>query len=422
MSHTQSHEAVLRDIAGRIPVRPNTRKRQIWAACLVVGAASLAYLFLTNPLRAWGSWAINTIYFLGIAEGALALVAAYRLSNGRWGGPVMRIAESFSAYLPVGIATLAVLLVGGIWKYLPWVSAVEPRIAPFLNVPFLYVRTLGGALLFWWLASKMVRVSLRADLQALKPHVAPELKAEYDKLTANWKGDEAEKTWRRHELAHLAPQVALTFVIFFTVLAWDFIMELTPNWVSGLFGWWVYAGAFISGIAMTAFMATQLRAKYRLEAYLSTDMFWDIGKVLFAWCIFWGYLFWSQYLPIWYANIPEETWWVFIRFEEPWRSLSFAAFTLIFVIPLLGLLNKTSKTNPALLMTFSLIVLAGMWIERHVLVMPSLNAEQVWVGLPEIGVTIGFLGLFGWTVQGFLSKFPVVNVTDVLEGAGGHGH
>jgi len=417
-----SHEAVLRDIAGKLPVKPNARKRQIWMLCLLVGAASFAFLMATNPLRAWGSWTINTLYFLGIAEGALALAAAIRLSNGRWGGPMVRIAESFSAYLPVGIATLAILLVGGIWTYLPWVSSVEPRIKPFLNVPFLYVRTLGGALLFWFLASKMVRTSLRRDAQLLKPFVAPELKADYDKLSADWKGDDAENASYRHEMAHLSPQVALTFVVFFTVLAWDFIMELTPNWVSGLFGWWVYAGAFICGIAMTAFMATQLRTKYRLEAYITTDMFWDIGKILFAWCIFWGYLFWSQYLPIWYANMPEETWWVFIRFEEPWRSLSFAAFTLVFVIPFLGLLNKTSKTNPALLMTFCLIAMTGIWIERHVLVMPSLNAEHVWVGLPEVGVTIGFLGLFGWTVQGFLSKFPAVTVTDVLDRAGGHGH
>lgn len=417
-----SHEAVLRDIAGKLPVTPNARKRRIWIGCLVVGAASFAFLMLTNPLRAWGSWAINTILFLGVAEGALALAGAYRLSNGRWGGPIVRVAESFSAYLPVGIATLLVLLVGGIWKYLPWVSAVEPRIAPFLNVPFLYVRTLGGALLFWWLARRMVRVSLRRDLQALKPHVAPELRPEYDRITADWKGDDAEAASARHELAHLSPQLVLTFVIFFTVLAWDFIMELTPNWVSGLFGWWVYAGAFITGIAATAFVAVQLRSKYRLEAYITPNMFWDIGKVLFAWCVFWGYLFWSQYLPIWYANIPEETWWVFLRFEEPWRTLSFATFTLVFAIPFLGMLNKTAKTNPLLLTTFSLIVLVGMWLERHVLVMPSLNAEQVWVGLPEIGVTIGFLGLFGWTVQTFLTRFPAVNVVDILEGAGGHGH
>lgn len=417
-----SHEAVLRDIASKLPVTPNARKRQIWILCVVIGVVAFGYLLFTNPLRAWGSWTINTLYFLGIAMGGIAFSVAIRLSNGKWGGPLQRIGESFTAYMPVGIATMAVLLVAGIWTYLPWTKHVEPRQAPFLNVPFLYGRTLGGLLLFWFLANKLVRVSLRRDANALKPYVDPALKPEYEKLSANWKGDEAEKAVYRHETAHLAPQLALLFVVSFTVMAWDFIMALTPNWVSGLFGWWVYAGAFITGVSMIAFLGTQLRAKYALEGYITTNMFWDIGKVIFAWCVFWGYLFWSQYLPIWYANMPEETWWVFIRFEEPWRTLSFVTFSLVFVIPLIGMLNKTSKTNPALLSTFCLIAMTGVWIERHVLVMPSLNASTVWVGLPEIGVTIGFLGLFGWMVQGFLSKYPVVKVTDVLEAAGGHGH
>ena len=95
---------------------------------------------------------------------------------------------------------------------------------------------------------------------------------------------------------------------------------------------------------------------------------------------------------------------------------------MIFVNPFLGMLNKTSKTNPMLLSMFTVIVLIGMWIERHVLVMPSLNASQVWVGLPEIGVTLGFLGLFGWAVQGFLARYPVVRVVDALAAADGHGH
>ncbi len=417
-----SHEAVLRDIASKLPVKPSAQKRQIWIALIVVGLAAFGYLFMTNPLRAWGAWTINTLYFLGIAMGGIALACAIRLANGRWGGPVMRIAESFSAYLPFGIATMAILLVGGIWTYLPWIKHVEPRQAPFLNVPFLYVRTLGGLLLFWVLAKKLVHVSMRRDLQAIKPYVAGELKADYEKQTANWKGDQAEIEWARHEAAHLAPQLALLFVTLFSVMAWDFIMALTPNWVSALFGWFVYAGAFITAVAMTSLLATQLRARYKLEAFITTNMFWDIGKILFAWCVFWGYLFWSQYLPIWYANMPEETWWVFVRFEEPWRTLSFAAFTLIFVIPFLGMLNKTSKTNPALLATFSVIAMCGIWVERHVLVMPSLNAEHVWVGLPEVGVTLGFLGLFGFAVQNFLARYPVVRVVDVLEGAGGHGH
>jgi hypothetical protein len=199
-------------------------------------------------------------------------------------------------------------------------------------------------------------------------------------------------------------------------------MALTPNWVSPLFGWFFYAGAFICAVAVIAMLATRIRARRGLESYITPAMFWDVGKILFSWCIFWAYLMWSQYLPIWYADMPEETWWVFLRFEDPWRPLAFTAFSMIFVIPFLGMMNKTSKTNPALLFGFTCIVLAGVWVERHVLVMPSLNPDQVWVGLPEVGVTLGFVGLFGFALQRFLAKYPCVKVTDVLERTGAHGH
>ncbi|MCE9627936.1 MAG: hypothetical protein K8R56_08470, partial [Candidatus Eisenbacteria bacterium] len=122
-----SHEAVLRDIAGRLPGTPDPKKRQIFITLIVIGVAAFGFLLATNPLRAWGSWTINTLYFLGIAMGGVALAAAIRLANGRWGGPIMRIGESLSSYLPFGIATMLVLLVGGIWTYLPWIKHVEPR-------------------------------------------------------------------------------------------------------------------------------------------------------------------------------------------------------------------------------------------------------------------------------------------------------
>jgi hypothetical protein len=86
------------------------------------------------------------------------------------------------------------------------------------------------------------------------------------------------------------------------------------------------------------------------------------------------------------------------------------------------MLNKTSKSNPFLLAMFTLLIMSGVWLERHVLVMPSLNPDSVWIGLGELGVGVGFMGLFGWTVQGFLTKFPSVKVVDVLAGLGGHGH
>ncbi len=417
-----THEAVLRDIAGKLPGTPNAAKRRLWMLCLVIGLVSFGYLLATNPLRAWGSWTANTLFWLGMAMGGVVLAAAIRLTNGHWGGPIMRIGESLSSYLPFGIGTMVVLLAGGIWTYLPWIKHVEPRLTPFLNVPFLYVRTLGGLLLFWWLARKLVGASLRMDAQLLKPYVPANLKSDYDKLTEGWRGDQAEADRYRHEVAHLSPQVTLTFVVFFSVMAWDFIMALTPQWVSGLFGWFVYAAAFLNGVCMTTFIATQVRSKYRLEAYITPNHFWDIGKVIFSFSIFWVYLFWSQYLPIWYANMPEETWWVFLRLEAPWRTLAFTVFTMIFLIPFLGLMNKTTKSSPFWMMGFTILIMAGVWLERHLLIMPSLNPDVRWLGLPEVGVGIGFLGLFGWAVQGFLTKYPSVKVVDVLATSGGHGH
>jgi hypothetical protein len=289
-------------------------------------------------------------------------------------------------------------------------------------VPFLYVRVLGLLGLLWWLSRDLVRTSLRTDAHLLKNHVDPTLKPLYEKLSENWRGDDAEAVWQRDHLAKRAPQVVVLYSITFTVLAWDFVMALTPEWVSTLFGWWFFMGAFLSGIAMTAFLATQLRVKYRLESYINSNHFWDTGKLIFGFSIFWVYQFWSQYLPIWYANLPEETGWVFLRFEEPWRTLGFTVFTFVFVLPFLGLMNMYTKKNPMWLALFSLIVLSGMWMERHILVMPSLNPDTRWVGIPEVGVTIGFVGLFGWAVQGFLSKYPAIKVSDALAGDGGHGH
>src|SRR5438093_9158119 len=155
-------------------------------------------------------------------------------------------------------------------------------------------------------------------------------------------------------------------------------------------------GAFLSGIAMTAFLATRVRSGLGLEAYVGENHFWDIGKIAFGFSIFWVYQFWSQYMVIWYGNLPEETWWVFLRFEQPWRGLAFVVFDFVFVLPFLGLMNMYTKKNPFWLALFSLIILSGMWMERHILVMTSLNPDDVWVGLREIGGTVEFVGVVVW--------------------------
>jgi len=422
MTPTAEHDALLRDIAAKIPGRPDARLRTLWFACMAIGLATFVWLLTSEPLRAWGAYGVNMVYFLGLTFGAAVLASAIRLANGRWGGPVIRIAESLSAYIPFGILFVLIMLGAGIWMYLPWTRAVVPRQAPWLNVPFLWLRTVLGLGLLWWLIRGLVRTSLRSDAHLLKDHVAAELRPAYEKLAAGWRGDAEEEAAQRHRLAALAPQICLAYAVVWTVFAWDFIMSITPTWTSTLFGWWVFMGSFLSGIAMTAFLATRLRSRFKLEAYITPHHFWDIGKIAFGFSIFWVYQFWAQYLVIWYANLPDETWWVFLRFEEPWRRLGFTVFGFVFLVPFLGLMNITTKKSSFWLAVFSLIILSGMWMERHILIMPSINPYKMWVGLPEIGVTLGFLGVFGWRVQGFLSRYPAIKVTDALAHGGGHGH
>src|SRR5262249_40571919 len=159
-------------------------------AFMALGLATFAWLLVTEPQRAWGAWAINCLYWLGIAQGAVVLACCIRVTNGRWGGPVMRMAESLSAYLPYGVAALGVRMIAGLRTYWPWTQHVEPRQAPYLNVPFFFLRTLGGQALLLWLTRDLVRVSLRSDAHLLKNHVAAELKPDYEKLSEGWRGDD----------------------------------------------------------------------------------------------------------------------------------------------------------------------------------------------------------------------------------------
>jgi len=178
-------DSILKDIAGKLPVRPNARKRMIWMACMAIGLIAFIFLLMSEPRRAWGAYAINTLYFLGITNGAMVLACAIRLTNGRWAGPIMRIAESMSAYYPFGIVLFLILLFAGSHTYLPWLTHVEPRQAPYLNFPFLVVRTVVALGALWWLSRDVARTSLRSDAYLLKNHVAPELKPTYAEAFAN---------------------------------------------------------------------------------------------------------------------------------------------------------------------------------------------------------------------------------------------
>jgi hypothetical protein len=223
-------------------------------------------------------------------------------------------------------------------------------------------------------------------------------------LVNSSRSDEA-KAWARSSgdiemppsvLRKLAPAVAIVYCIVMSLIAFDLIMSLAPQWHSTLFGWWFFEGAFWSALCAMALTAMILRPRLgEHNTFQIPKIRHDLGKAVFAFSVFWVYLLFAQYIVIWYGDIPAETFFIVHRvYVMPWKPLSYAVVTLVWVIPFLVLLGVRPKTTPAILGPVALGGLVGMWLELYVLVVPSLSQHVVPFGWIELLITIGFLGAF----------------------------
>jgi hypothetical protein len=197
-------------------------------------------------------------------------------------------------------------------------------------------------------------------------------------------------------------------------MAIDLIMSLLPGWLSFLYPAYFFIGAWLSALTGIAIAATLLRKYMDFDAFAS-HQWHDLGKLIFAFCIFWAYLWFSQYLPIWYGNMPRETIFIETRSVPPWTTLSVVFFLLIFVTPFLLLLWQKVKMVPPYLASVAGLILIGLWLERFNSVVPSIWGEtSVPLGWIELLVTLGFLGLFGFSYGLYASTFPMVPLNDSL--------
>jgi hypothetical protein len=251
------------------------------------------------------------------------------------------------------------------------------------------------------------------------------------RLTAGWRGDEAEREASARRTRFLAPIICLAYAFGFSLIAFDQVMSLTPTWFSNLFGAFFAWGGFLSAVSVTALLAVLHRDYPGLEGEITTSRLHDLGKMIFAFSIFWMYLFFSQYLVIWYGNLPEETqffgarlgteflkdtwywagWWDRV-WGEPWVKVTLFAWICIWVIPFWTLLGQRPKKTGWFLATIATVSAFGFWIERNVLIWPSLVPENTWafLGVVQIGTALGFLGLFALTLLFFMRRFPSLAV------------
>jgi hypothetical protein len=198
-----------------------------------------------------------------------------------------------------------------------------------------------------------------------------------------------------------------------SLLSWDLSMSLDMHFQSTLYSWWFFMGGWLGAIMSWSLLTMWWRRHLNAYDLVTDHHFHDLGKLCFAFTAFWGYLTFGQYLVIWYANIGEETHWARLRLIAPWLKVTMPVVFLVFVLPFLGLLSRAAKVYLPTLAFFALCSLVGLWLLRYIEVYPSLHYESAHVpfGLYEIGVTLGYLGLWGLCYSAFMDAFPRVRVT-----------
>jgi hypothetical protein len=199
-----------------------------------------------------------------------------------------------------------------------------------------------------------------------------------------------------HSIRVIAPLVGVLYVFIYSLLAFDLIMSLAPVWRSTLFGWFFFAGCFLSAVTAMALVAANLRGRLGEHNLFTNEIVMhDLGKLVFAFSIFWVYLLFAQYIVIWYGDLPVETFFIVQRVHHmPWRPLSIACLVLIWLIPFIVLMSVRAKKNPVVLGTVASLLLIGIWLERYVLIVPSLSLDAVPFGLIQLFISFGFLGAF----------------------------
>lgn len=197
-------------------------------------------------------------------------------------------------------------------------------------------------------------------------------------------------------------------------MSWDWIMSIDPHWFSTLFGWYVFASMFVSGITAIALITIYLKSKGLLE-FVNDSHIHDLGKFMFGVSVFWTYLWFSQFMLIWYSNIPEEVTYFITRIED-YNITFFGMIAMNFLFPLLILMNSDYKRTNYFIIMAGIVIILGHYLDVFNMIMPSAVGDQWFIGIPEVGGFLFFLGLFIYIVFTALTKAPLLAKGDPFMG------
>ncbi len=363
----------------------------VFVVMIAIGllAVVIGYFTGSGGNRVAANLLLNNYYFLSIALIGLFFVTVHTVAQSGWQITAQRVGEAMSAFIPVGGALLLLFfLLGGLHTLYPWtheehLDEILINKQPYLNIPFFYIRLVVyiGA---WSLLAHYIRKSSLA----------------FDSL-----GDSKYFSRMRTLSAVFLVVYALTSVM----SAWDWLMSLDPHWFSTLYGWYVFSSMLAAGFAALIILIYVLKRMGYLEL-VNDEHLHDIGKYLFGFSIFWAYLWFSQYMLIWYANMPEETIY-FIERHNHFSGVFYVNLILNFVVPFMLLMTRQSKRVFNILIPVSVVVIIGHWLDLYMMIMPgTVGGANAGFGLVELGAFVTFAGLFGLVTFWMLSKAPLAPV------------
>jgi len=383
------------------------RFNSIAITLMIIGVLTIIGLYATQgaksdphaQARFWGSLLQNSVYFLLIVNASMFFICALTLAWAGWHMSFRRVMEAISACVPViGTICGVILLVicfGNNHEIYHWTDTAHVEHDKilnfkkgFLNKGFFATMTVLTILGWSLLGRKMRTLSRSLDEKPLK---TIEEGKKYIWKNTVWAG--------------------LYIVVFALTVAsstpWLWLMSIDAHWYSTMYSWYTFASTFVAGIALISLFVVYLKNNNYLEL-TNEEHLHDLGKFMFAFSIFWTYLWFSQFMLIWYANIPEETTYFKPRAQGIYSGIFWMMFIINFLAPLLILMRKGSKRNYTTITFMALLIIFGHWLDFFQMVFPGSQKEHVPMILWDFGVALGFVGLIMFVTGRALSKSPLI--------------
>ena len=345
--------------------------------------------------KPWAALYVAAIFFMLISLGVLAFYAIQIVSQAGWSPVLFRVMQGITAYLPVGSILFFVLLLMSafhfnhlfVWMDPELVDVTSPKFDKLLNGKQCYLNEYA-----WLIRAAIFLIGWNLYRYFSRKNCLAQ--------------DEASDNLYYKKNFKISAAFLVFFIVTESIMSWDWIMSVDPHWFSTLFGWYVFASFFVSGITVIALVALYLKSKGYLE-YVNTSHIHDLAKFMFGMSIFWAYLWFSQYMLIWYSNIPEEVTYFVTRIEQ-YNLPFFGMLAINFIFPFLILINTDFKRITWIIVMGGVVILFGHYVDFFTMIMPATVGDQWFIGVGEIGSLLFFSGLFILVVFTALTKAPLL--------------